>query len=387
MRPYLRLGSVPRKRHLRLDVEGQPLHEELFARDGLTGPSSLLYHRHLPEATEDVTEGPEDDVPLESETVHHHAHLQAFRLQAHGDAITGRQWLLANDDVRIGILAPQQQQTQLFADASADELLFIHQGSGALHTQFGRLAFRERDYLIVPRGTAYRMELERLERTRILVMEIAGAIDCPANYRSTSGQLTELAPYSERDFRGPEALEAGDGPTQLWVKHAGQISIYALDHHPFDVVGWDGTLYPVAFNIEDFEPRTAASALPRSGQETFVAPGVAVSSVVPAPGGGKEAASPPPPHRTDLDSDHVVYRVDGEAGGSAGVGSGSLLHHVRGIPHGPHPGETAGAGDELSVTVVASRPLHRTQIARQVTDPGYAFSWRAGAAPAAALRR
>jgi homogentisate 1,2-dioxygenase len=375
---------VPRKRHMRFDVQGQPVHEELFGRDGLGGPSSLLYHRLLPEAAEDITEGPEDDVSLESETIHHHAHLQAFRLQAHGDAATGRQWLLANEDIRLGLLAPQQQQQQLFTDASADEILFVHQGSGTLHTQFGRLAFRAHDYLVVPRGTAYQMELDRIEEARILIMEIAGAVDCPAAYRSTSGQLTELAPYSERDFRGPEALEDGGGPTQLWVKHAGRISIYALNHHPFDLVGWDGTLYPVAFNIHDFEARTALSPFPRAAHETFVAPGVTVGSIVPAPVGSDADVQP---HRTDLDSDHAVYRVDGEAEGSAGVRAGSLLHHVGGLPHGPHPGTAARAGDEVSVTVVTSRPLHRTQIARQVTDPGYPFSWRAAATPPAALRR
>ncbi len=385
MRPYLRLGSVPRKRHIRFEIQGQPIHEELFGRDGLTGPSSLLYHRHPPEAAEDVIEGPEDDVTLESETIHLHAHLQAFRLQAHGDVISGRQWLLANDDIRIGLLAPQQQQKQLFTNASADEIFFVHQGSGTLHTQFGRLAIREHDYLVVPRGTAYRMEMDRLDEARILVMEVAGALDCPSSYRTTSGQLTELAPYSERDFRGPEALEEGDGPTQLWVKHAGQISIYALDHHPFDLVGWDGTLYPVAFNIHDFEPRTAFPPLPKAADDTFVARGVAVSSILPAPARAGDGESRAPTHRTDLDSDHAVYRVGGEAGSAAGVRSGSLLHHVGGVPHGLHAGEAAD-DDELSVMVVTSRPLHRTQTARQVTDSGYAFSWHAAAQPEA-LRR
>lgn len=386
MRPYQRLGSVPRKRHARFEIQGEPIHEELFGGDGLVGPSSLLYHRRLPESAEDVIEGPEDDIPLESETVHHHAHLQAFRLQAHGDAITGRQWLLANDDIRIGLLAPQQQQKQLFVNASADELLFVHQGSGTLHTQFGRLPFGERDYLVVPRGTRYRLEVDRLDEARILVMEVAGALDCPAGYRSTSGQLTQLAPYSERDFRGPEALEEGDGPTQLWVKNARQISIYALEHHPFDLVGWDGTLYPVAFNIQDFEPRTASPTLPKAAHETFVARGVAVSSIVPLPAGREGDEGQAPTHRTDLDSDRAVYRVSGEAGSSAGVRSGSLLHHVRGVPHGPHAGDGAGE-DELSVMVVTAQPLHRTQIARQVTDPRYAFSWRGAATPPAALRR
>jgi homogentisate 1,2-dioxygenase len=384
VRPYLRLGEVPRKRHMRVEKDGRPVYEELFGREGFTGPSSLLYHRHMPEAAQDVMEGPQDDTAAENEQMHQHAHLQGFRLQAHGDVITGRQWLLLNEDIRIGLLIPQQEQAALFVDGSADDVLFVHRGSGRLRTQFGSLAFREHDYMVIPRGTIYRIDFDRLDQTRLLILEVAGAVDCPQRYRSRTGQLTEFAPYSERDFRGPEALEAEEGPVQIWLKRAGRITSYSLDHHPFDVVGWDGTVYPVAFNIHDFEPRAGRFHIPPPMHQTFEATNCVVCSFAPRKLDWDPEAVFLPYHHSNLDSDEVLYYVDGNYAARRGVQQGSFTHHVGGLPHGPQPGALeasrtrAPETDELAVMVDTFRPLHRTQLARQVLDAAYPFSWHSG---------
>ena len=378
----MKLGELPRKRHTRFDIEGSPIYEELFSREGVTGPSSLLYHRHMPEGVQDVVEGDADDIRMEDEKVHVHALLQGFRLPSHGDAITGRQWLLVNEDIRIGLLIPQQQQTALFVDGSADDVLFVHSGSGTLQTQFGRLRFDHHDYLVIPRGTVYRVEFDRLEDTRVLVMEVAGPVDAPKGYMAASGQLTELAPYSERDFRGPEALEQGEGASQVWLKRAGRISYYSLDHHPFDVVGWDGTVYPVAFNIHDFEARAGRFHVPATVHQTFQAPHSVICSLVPRKLSWDPDAVALPYHRSNLDRDSVLYHVAGTFAPRRGIQQGSLTHHVSGLVYGPQPGaleasfDHAPETDELAVMIEAEHPLHRTQVARQIVDAAYPFSWR-----------
>jgi len=389
----MRLGEVPRKRHLRFEVEGVPLHEELFSRGGDTGPSSLLYHRHMPEAVQDVVEGDADDTSMENEKVHEHALLQGFRLPTHGDAITGRQWLLVNGEVRIGLLVPQRQQSAFLVDGSADDVLFVHSGSGTLHTQFGRLRFDHHDYLVIPRGTVYRVEFDHLEETRVVVMEVAGAVDSPDHYRAPNGQLTELAPYSERDFRGPETLEQGEGTSQLWLKRDGHMSCYSLDHHPFDVVGWDGTVYPVAFNIHDFEARTGRFQLPAATHQTFEAAGCVICSLVPRQLAWDPEAASLPYHHSNVDRDSVRYRVEGKDGGGPGVQPGSFTHHVGGLAHGPQPGaaprseDRPATTDELVVIIETSHPLHRTQVARQVVDTTYPFSWHDGGTQGSGPRR
>ena len=369
---------------MRFAINGAQIYEELFGREGFAGPSSLLYHRHMPEAAEDLIEGIDDDMSMENEQVHEHAHLQGFRLQAHGDLISGRQWLLVNDDVRIGLLIPQQQQKVIFVDGSADDVLFVDHGSGTLQSQFGRLRFARHDFLVIPRGTLYRVEFDKLDDTRVLIMEVAGPVDCPDRYRARNGQLTEMAPYSERDFRGPEALEQGEGTAQIWLKRAGHISCYSLDHPPFDVVGWDGTVYPVAFNIHDFEARAGRFHVPPPIHQTFQAPNLVICSFVPRKLDWDPEAVFLPYHHSNLDSDEVLYYVDGNYAARRGIQQGSFTHHVGGLPHGPQPGALEASfqrppeTDELAVMVDTFRPLHRTQVARQVVDASYPFSWHTG---------
>ncbi|MBV8195690.1 MAG: homogentisate 1,2-dioxygenase, partial [Candidatus Dormibacteraeota bacterium] len=338
MRPYRRLGNIPRKRHMRFQSNGTLIFEELFGREGFTGPSSLLYHRNMPEGAHDVSEGPADDISPEHEQVHENAHLKGYELMPDGDVVSGRQWVLVNDDIRIGLALPARKQEMLYVNGSADEVLFIHTGKGTLHTQFGSLPFAKHDYVVIPRGTVFRIDLDKPEGSRILCLELSGFVDVPDRYRARNGQLTEFAPYSERDFRSPETLDSGDGRVEVWLKRAGRITKYQLDHHPWDLVGWDGTIYPVAFNIHDFEPRAGRFHVPPPFHQTFQAHNVVICSFVPRKLDWDPDAVMLPYHHSNLDSDEVLYYVDGNYAARRGIKVGSFTHHVGGLPHGPQPG-------------------------------------------------
>ena len=385
MRPYKRLGDVPPKRHMRFGDDGRLAYEELFGREGFSGPSSLLYHRHMPEGAQDVSEGPADLMTPEHEQVHTNAHLKGFDLPQQGDVITGRRWLLVNDDVHIGLVAPVTAQQVLYVNGSADEVLFVHAGSGTLHTQFGRQAFKRHDYVVIPRGTIYRIDFDDLAGVRLLCIEVTGLVDVPDRYRARNGQLTEFAPFSERDFHGPDALEsAKEGPAEIWLKRSNHVSRYVLDHHPFDLIGWDGTIYPVTFNIHDFEPRAGRFHVPPPIHQTFQATNLVICSFVPRKLDWDPEAIHLPYHHSNLDSDEVLYYVEGNYAARRGISQGSFTHHVGGLPHGPQPGALEASldrpreTDELAVMVDTFRPLHRTAIARQIFDRDYPFSWHTG---------
>jgi homogentisate 1,2-dioxygenase len=380
----MRLGELPRKRHMQFKLDGRLIFEELFGREGFSGPSSLLYHRHMPEGARDVIEGPGDAMTPEHEQVHENAHLKGYELQPDGDIVTGRQWLLINDDIRIGLALPARQQDALFVNGSADDVLFVHEGAGVLRSQFGRLRFGAHDYVVIPRGTVYRIEFDDAAHARVLCLEVTGFVDAPERYRARNGQLMEIAPYSERDFRGPDQLEGGEGSAEVWLKRANRVSRYVLDHHPWDVVGWDGTVYPVAFNIHDFEPRAGRFHVPPPIHQTFQAHNLVICSFAPRKLDWDPDAVMLPYHHSNLDSDEVLYYVDGNYAARRGIKVGSFTHHVGGLPHGPQPGaleaslERPRETDELAVMVDTFRPLHRTSIARHIFDREYPFSWHSG---------
>jgi homogentisate 1,2-dioxygenase len=389
MRSYRRLGAVPRKRHMKFEHEGRPVFEELFGREGFGGPSALLYHRFLPEGAHDVRAGTPDlsSRQLEPEEVHEHAHIRGYELTAGGDVISDRNWIFVNDDVQIGLACPARQQEHLFVNASADELLFLHRGTGVLHTQFGRISARQGDYLVVPRGTVYRLELAAPEASRILIIETAGMIDSPDRYRTRNGQLNEMSPYSERDIRSPEHLEEGKGSAEVWLKRGNRITRYSLDHHPFDVVGWDGGIYPCAFSIHDFEPRAGRFHVPPPMHQTFQARNIVICSFVPRKVDWDPDANFLPYHHSNLDSDEILYYCGGNYAARRGIREGSFTQHVGGVPHGPQPGAYEASldkpreTDEMAVMIDTFRPLRRTALARDLFDDGYPYSWHTGEVP------
>ena len=384
MRRYLSLGELPRKRHMKYQLEGQTIYEELFGRSGFSGPSSLLYHRNLPEGAAQVLPGPDDAGAPDDHPVHDHAHLRGFELTAHGDVVDGRRWLLVNEDVRIGLAVPDRQQQVVYVNGSADEVLYLHRGSGSLLSQFGRIPIRQGDYVVIPRGTFHRISLDEPGASRILVIECAGPVDSPDRYRAANGQLTEIAPYSERDFRVPEELVEEQGPTEVWLKRRGRVTRYCLDHSPFDVVGWDGSVYPVAFSISDFEPRAGRFHVPPPIHQTFQAHNVVICSFVPRKVDWDPEANFLPYHHSNLDSDEVLYYCGGEYQARRGIQEGSFTLHVGGVPHGPQPGAQEASyarsreTDEMAVMIDTFRPLHRTAAAHQISDPDYPYSWHTG---------
>ena len=384
MRPYLRLGDVPKKRHTYFERDGGPVYEELFGREGFSGPSSLLYHLALPEAAHGIHPGPDDAAPPLQEPCHTHAHLRAGALEPRGDIVTGRRWLLVNDDVRIGAAVPAEQQGALYVNGSADEVLFLHHGAGTFHSQFGGFTVRDGDYVVVPRGTIWRVDLDAVadpHRSRLLVIECQGFVDSPDRYRARNGQLTEFAPYSERDIRGPVELEIETGPTDVWLRRGTRVTRYTVDRHPFDVVGWDGTVYPFAFNVDDYEPRAGRFHIPPPMHQVFMARNLVICNFLPRKVDWDPSANFLPYHHSNLDSDEVMYYAAGEYRARRGIEEASITHHVGGIPHGPQPGALEASRsaprevDEVAVMIDTFRPLARTADAQEITDPTYPYSW------------
>jgi homogentisate 1,2-dioxygenase len=375
---------VPRKRHTQFrGPAGQLLAEEVFGAEGFSGNYSILYHLGLPAQARTIQRaGDVAPEPWEG-AEHRHYHLKTPRLPEGGNPLDGRVPLLFNDDVTLSLARPTEPQASFYKNATHDELVFVHEGSGRLATQFGELPFGPGDYLYVPRGTIQLLRLNG-NRGRLLIVEAAGQIDTPKRYRNEHGQLLEHAPYWERDFRRPENLlahaETGEGAYTIQVKVGPALHRYTVDQHPFDVVGWDGYLYPFAFSIHDFEPRAGRFHLPPPAHQTFEGPGFVVCSFCPRQLDWDPTAVPVPYYHSNIDSDEVIYYADGDYGARK-VERGSITLHPRGWPHGPSAGAVEASLDrprqtnELAVMVDTFRPLRLAAAAAALDDPAYLRSW------------
>lgn len=380
---YVRMGTIPRKRHTQFrKPDGSLYAEQVFGTKGFSGIASILYHIHPP--TQTVGFAPVQDArpELTPEPVLQHRHFKTRNLPPEGNPLTGRMPLLVNDDVSLGFCRPVEPMPYFYKNADGDDLLFIHEGRGRLETMFGTLPYHDGDYLVIPRGTIYRMVTES-DATRMLVIESASAIEVPRRYRNEHGQLLEHAPYCERDIRVPETLETHDeaGRHEVRIKARGRITAYYYDYHPLDVVGWDGYLYPWALNIADFEPITGSLHQPPPVHQTFEAHHFVVCSFVPRLLDYHPEAVPIPYHHSNLESDEVLYYVNSKFGSRRGIEEGSLTLHPSGLPHGPQPGALeASLGqtrtEELAVMVDTFRPLRLTRAAAALEDAQYPFSWR-----------
>lgn len=378
---YHTLGHIARKRHTQFRAtDGSLYHEEVMGTRGFSGVQSILYHLNAPTAlrssrlvsTETITLPP----PQQLE-----AHLLASsNFQTSGDPITARDWLLVNNDVKLGVATPTEPMKYFYRNASADELLFMHEGNGRVRSVFGTLDIRPGDYVVIPVGITYLLELNT--PSRILVLESRGRIEAPRRYRNEYGQLLEHSPFCERDIRLPHDLETHStkGDFEVRVKLEDNLSSIVLNHHPFDVVGWDGFLYPWAFNIEDFEPITGRIHQPPPVHQTFMSDGFVVCSFVPRLFDYHPQAIPVPYNHSNVNSDEVLYYVAGDFMSRNTIKSGCFTHHPAGIPHGPHPGtvdRSLGAirTDELAVMVDTFAPLRLTSSGLKLVDPSYATSW------------
>jgi homogentisate 1,2-dioxygenase len=379
---YIRAGLVPHKRHIQFRrPDGGLYAEELFSTKGFESVYSLLYHLRPPTATLDVRlwARPATRFAANEPLRNRHLKTQAVHPEA-SDAIESRTPLLANADVVISVAQADRPMEYFYRNAGGDELLFVHHGSGVLETQFGELAYREHDYLVMPTGTIYR--LVPSSPTRMLVYESSGAVTVPRKYRNEFGQLEEQAPYYERDFRAPALKPPIDaqGEYEVRVTNGGRNAVYLVQNHPCDVVGWDGYCYPYAFNLEEFAPITGKLHQPPPSHATFDAPGAAFCAFVPRLFDYHPLAVPVPYNHSSVDCDEVLYYVSGNFMSRRGVEEGSITLHAAGAPHGPQPGAVeASLGktstDEIAVMVDTFKPLELSEAALECEDREYFRSW------------
>ena len=382
---YYRLGNVPHKRHTQFrQPDGSLYHEEVMGIHGFSGNRSLLYHLRPPTDVKQIDCAGSIDAPVADQGPLRHRLVHTSPLPAGGDAVQGRVPLLHNTDVAIAVARPTESMTYWYRYAHGDEVIFVHEGKGILETQFGTLGYGRGDYLVIPTGVMWRLLLDEGAEHRLLIVECSGGhIEPPRRYLSAWGQFLESAPYSERDIRPPDAVVTYDetGEFEVRVKARGAIARYLYAHHPLDVVGWDGHLWPFAFNIGDFEPITGRVHQPPPVHQTFDGPGFVLCSFVPRLFDYHPLAIPAPYNHSNVDSDEVIYYVDGQFMSRRNIAPGSITIHPNGIPHGPHPGTYEGSigktrTDELAVMVDTFRPLSLTAQAMALEDDSYPYSWR-----------
>ena len=380
---YHTAGKIPDKRHTQFrKPDGTLYSEELFSTEGFSNDYSLLYH-HYPPTKIIKTDKPVNLQPtLADEKMLQHRSFEGFNIKPEKDYLHSRKPILVNKDCHIILAAPQQTMGSYFyKNADADELIFIHEGTGVLKTMYGNLDFSYGDYLVVPRGTIYQISFAT-ESNRLLIVESFSPIRYPKKYLTKYGQLMEQSPFCERDIRVPKNLQSHDesGSFLIKVKKGGMLYGIHYAHHPFDVVGWDGCCYPYAFSIHNFEPITGRVHQPPPVHQTFEANNFVVCSFVPRLFDYHPEAIPAPYNHSNIDSDEVLYYVDGDFMSRKHVTRGMINLHPSGIPHGPHPGavqKSIGAKEtnELAVMIDTFHPLHLTTNALEIENEGYVMSW------------
>ena len=380
---YTKLGKIPHKRHTTFKKEEGGYHyEQLFGTEGFTGTASLIYHLHRPTMvkkigdTIDLTPYAALEKSVKSQM------LNGFNIRSEEDFLSSRKIVMFNNDLNISLASPQESMTDYFyKNADSDEMIFVHQGTGTLKTMLGNIPFGAGDYLIIPRGIIYQIHFDGKEN-RLFIVESFSPIYTPKRYRNGFGQLTEHSPFCERDFRVPSELETHNEKGDFLMKIKKQNALHHLTYasHPFDVVGWDGYNFPYAINIKDFEPITGRVHLPPPIHQQFEAHNFVICSFVPRMYDYHPESIPAPYNHSNIDSDELLYYVDGDFMSRNHVEKGFISLHPMGIPHGPHPGameRSIGKKEtgETAVMVDTFKPLKLTQTALDISDPDYAYSW------------
>jgi homogentisate 1,2-dioxygenase len=380
---YSKLGKIPHKRHTTFKKEdGGYYYEQLFGTEGFSGMASLMYHVHRPTMVKQV-EKPIDMTPKAAIDKNITSQmLNGFQVKPEKDFLESRKTVMFNNDLNIVLAAPQESLKDYFyKNADADEMIFVHQGTGTLRTMLGNIKFGSGDYLVVPRGIIYQISFDT-ENNRLFIVESFSPILTPKRYRNNFGQLMEHSPFCERDLRTPEKLETHDEKGEFVIKIRKENVLHKLTYasHPFDVVGWDGYNFPYAFNIKDFEPITGRVHQPPPVHQTFEAHNFVICSFCPRLYDYHPEAVPSPYNHSNIDSDEVLYYVDGDFMSRNHVDKGFISLHPAGIPHGPHPGameRSIGKKEtgELAVMVDTFKPLRLTQTALDIADKDYFKSW------------
>lgn len=380
---YHALGSIPRKRHIVFRrPDGGLYAEELMGHEGFVGTSSLLYHTHPPTTVKSARKVCDAKLEADEDTSLRHRHFLTARARKGGSATLDRIPLLFNSDIAMAYVEPDRIDAHFYRNSQADEVIYVAEGEGTLESVFGDLPYRSGDYVVIHRNITHRWRLDATRPSKFLVMESRGHVRFPRRYRNDFGQLLEGAPFSERDIRRPMVLaphdEKGDFP--IYVKQYDAINELVLDHHPFDVVGWDGYFYPWIFNIHDFEPIVGRIHQPPPVHQTFQGDGFVICSFCPRPYDFDENAIPAPYNHSNVDSDEVLFYASSEFMSRKGIEYGSITLHPDGLPHGPHPGRAeASIGakytNELAVMMDSFRPLKVAKAAMAIEDPKYHQSW------------
>ena len=381
---YSRLGNVPHKRHTQFrGPDGELYKEEVIGAEGFSGISSIAYHLHAPTLVERI----EEPIPYSFEYADadflRHRHIKGYDLTTGGDWISGRKYIMGNSDVRLALCRPSAPTEIFYKNASCDELVFVHEGEGLLQTPLGDVHFHAGDYVHIPRTLTHKWVFSGQTPPKVLIIEAESEVRFPKRYRNELGQLLEHSPYCERDVRPPSELNTHDerGEFEVRIKKHGYLHRYVYRYHPFDVVGWDGYMYPYAISIHDFEPITGRIHQPPPVHQMYAGRNFVVCSFVPRKFDYHPESIPAPYNHSNIDSDEVLYYVEGDFMSRKGIGSGSFTLHPGGIPHGPHPGAVDAsigkdATDELAVMVDTFRPLHLTRTALDLEDADYAYSWK-----------
>lgn len=380
---YQKMGNIPPKRHTVFkSPEGKLYQEQLFGTIGFDGMSSLLYHIHRPTMVKEIKKSYSVAPEIAEEKNMRSISLKGFDIKPEDDYLDSRKAVLVNSDVNIELAAPRKSLTEYFyKNADCDEVIFVHKGTGTLRSQLGNIKFEYGDYLVIPRGIIYQIEFDT-EDNRLFITESKHPIYTPKRYRNWFGQMLEHSPFCERDMHGPSELETHDelGDFEIRVKKQDMIHVYTYGAHPFDLVGWDGYNYPYKFSIHDFEPITGRVHQPPPVHQTFETSAFVICSFCPRLYDYHPKAIPAPYNHSNIDSDEVLYYVDGEFMSRKNVEPGLISLHPAGIPHGPHPGtmeKSIGEKEtlELAVMVDTFKPLMVTKAALDIEAPGYYKSW------------
>ncbi|UHA73136.1 homogentisate 1,2-dioxygenase [Paenibacillus sp. 481] len=379
---YRQLGNIPAKRHTAFRKEdGTLFREQVMGTKGFSGIQSILYHHNPPTAVSRAELHAKFEIEYEEDGALRHRHLLTSECTETGDAVAGRRYMLGNEDVLIAIANVTEKMDYYYRNGDGDELLFVHDGTGTVETMYGTLRYEAGDYIMLPIGTIYRV-LPDEGASKLLVVETNSWITTPKRYRNAYGQLLEHSPFCERDFRGPEQLDTRveQGEFTVRTKSRGYLHNHLFNHHPLDVVGWDGYLYPWIFNIRDFEPITGRIHMPPPIHQTFEGNNFVICSFVPRMYDYHPEAIPAPYYHSNVDSDEVLYYVRGNFMSRKGVKEGSITLHPSGIPHGPHPGkveDSIGKKEtlELAVMIDTFRPLRVVKQALLYEDERYMYSW------------
>ncbi len=380
---YHRVGKLPLKRHIIFrQPNGNLYHEELFGTEGFSGVSSLVYHLNPPTMVKQHGKPYSVRPEIEVEDNLQARSFLGFDIKPEKDYLKSRKTMFVNDDLQIALAAPVESTSQyFFKNADADEMIFVHRGSGELKTMYGTVDFEYGDYLVIPRGTVYQIHFDTADN-KLLIIESHSPIEIPSHYLNKYGQFVEQSPFCERDFKLPHSLETHDehGDFLINIKKRGLIYPYVYETHPFDVVGYDGCSYPYGFSIFNFEPITGRIHMPPPIHQQFQARNFVVCSFVPRLYDYHPEAIPAPYHHSNIDSDELLYYVDGDFMSRNNIQQGQITLHPGGIPHGPHPGAIERSigkkeTNELAVMIDPFNPVKITEEAMKIEIEDYYHSW------------